>query len=343
MADLLGWLGRRAECAANGRHLAEFRSKEEYAFFVINYSNCRNNVVDRFHLMSVFVAVAEEQGFAGAARRLGLSPPAVTRAIATLEDRLGVKLFKRTTRFVRATDAGVRYLESSRRILAAADEADEAAAGVYGTARGQLAVTAPVLFGNLFVMPGIVEFLERYPDATVSALFLDRVVNLLEEGQDIGVRIGELPDSTMRAIPVGLVRRMVCASPRYLKRRGEPRVPGDLARHTIVAASPVSPSPAWRFAGGRQGLTVSVRPRLSVTSNDAAIHAALRGFGVTRLMSYQIAAHLAAGKLTRILADYEPPPLPIHVIHLDGRQASAKVRAFVDLLVERLRSEPALA
>lgn len=299
--------------------------------------------MDRFHLMSVFVAVAEEQGFAGAARRLGLSPPAVTRAIATLEDRLGVKLFKRTTRFVRATDAGVRYLESSRRILAAADEADEAAAGVHGTARGQLAVTAPVLFGSLFVMPGVVEFLERYPDATVSALFLDRVVNLLEEGQDVGVRIGELPDSTMRAIPVGFVRRMVCASPRYLKRRGEPRVPGDLARHTIVAASPVSPSPAWRFAGGRQGLTVSVRPRLSVTSNDAAIHAALRGFGVTRLLSYQIAAHLAAGKLTRILADYEPPPLPIHVIHLDGRQASAKVRAFVDLLVERLRADVALA
>ena len=142
----------------------------------------------------------------------------MTRAIATLEDRLGVKLLNRTTRFVRATDAGVRYLESSRRILAEADEADEAAAGVHATPRGQLAVTAPVLFGNLFVMPGIVEFLKRYPDVSVSALFLDRVVNLLEEGLDVGVRIGELPDSTMRAIPVGFVRRIVCASPRYLKR-----------------------------------------------------------------------------------------------------------------------------
>ena len=299
--------------------------------------------MDRFHLMSVFVAVAEEQGFAGAARRLGLSPPAVTRAIATLEDRLGVKLFKRTTRFVRATDAGVRYLESSRRILAAADEADEAAAGVHGTARGQLAVTAPVLFGNLFVMPGIVEFLERYPDATVSALFLDRVVNLLEEGQDVGVRIGELPDSTMRAIPVGFVRRVVCASPRYVKRHGEPKRPADLAQHTVIAASPVTPSIEWRFGAGREGVTTKVRPRLSVTSNDAAVHAALLGFGVTRLLSYQVAAHLAAGRLQRVLAGFEPPPLPIHVLHLEGRQASAKVRGFVDLLVERLRAEAALA
>ena len=184
--------------------------------------------MDRFHLMNVFVAVAEEQGFAGGARRLGMSPPAVTRAIATLEDRLGVKLLNRTTRFVRATDAGMRYLESSRRILAEADEADEAVAGVHAAPRGHLAVTAPVLFGNLYVMPGIVDFLNRYPDASVSALFLDRVVNLLEEGLDVGVRIGDLPDSTMRAIPVGFVRRVVCASPRYLKKHGEPREPSEL-------------------------------------------------------------------------------------------------------------------
>ena len=161
--------------------------------------------MDRFHLMNVFVAVAEEQGFAGGARRLGISPPAVTRAIAMLENRLGVKLLNRTTRFVRATDAGARYLESARRILAEADEADEAAAGVHATPRGQLAVTAPVLFGSLFVMPGVVDFLRRFPEVSVSALFLDRVVNLLEEGLDVGVRIGDLPDSTMRAIRVGFV------------------------------------------------------------------------------------------------------------------------------------------
>src|SRR5512137_1559519 len=222
--------------------------------------------MDRFHLMNVFVAVAEEQGFAGGARRLGMSPPAVTRAIAALEDRLGVKLLNRTTRFVRATDAGMRYLESCRRILSEADEADEAVAGVH-------AVTAPVLFGNLYVMPGIVDFLNRYPDTTVSALFLDRIVNLLEEGLDVGVRIGALPDSAMRAIPVGFVRRIVCASPRYLKRHGEPREPSDLEGHAVIAASPVSPSAEWRFGTGKQSVPTKVRPRLGVTSNDAAIHA----------------------------------------------------------------------
>ena len=299
--------------------------------------------MDRFHLMSVFVAVAEEQGFAGGARRLGLSPPAVTRAVAALEDRLGVKLLNRTTRHVRATDAGLRYLDSARRILAEADEADEAAAGAHATPRGQLAVTAPVLFGNLFVMPGIVEFLKRHPDVSVSAVFLDRVVSLLEEGLDVGVRIGELPDSTMRAIPVGFVRRVVCASPRYVKRHGEPKRPADLAQHAIVAASPVTPTLEWRFGAGRESFTTRVRPRLSVTSNDAAVHAALLGFGVTRLLSYQVAAHLAAGRLQRVLAGFEPPPLPIHVLHLEGRQASAKVRGFVDLLVDRLRAETALA
>jgi DNA-binding transcriptional LysR family regulator len=299
--------------------------------------------VDRFHLMNVFVAVAEEQGFAGGARRLGLSPPAVTRAIAALEQRLGVKLLNRTTRFVRATDAGARYLESARRILSEVDEADEAAAGTHAAPRGELAVTAPVLFGSLYVVPGIVEFLERYPDVSVSALFLDRVVGLLEEGLDVGVRIGELPDSTLRAIPVGFVRRVVCASPRYLEKHGVPREPGELARHTVVAASPVSPSVEWRFGAGKHSVSARIKPRFSVTSNDAAIRAALLGFGITRLMSYQVADHLAAGRLERVLAAREPPPLPIHVIHVEGRGASAKVRGFVDLLVERLRANSALA
>lgn len=295
--------------------------------------------MDRFHLMSVFVAVAEEESFAAGARRLGLSPPAVTRAVATLEEHLGIKLLTRTTRCVRATDAGLRYLESTRRILVEADAADEEAAGVHAAPRGQLAVTAPVLFGSMFVMPGIVDYLERYPDVSVSALFLDRVVNLLEEGMDVGVRIGALPDSTMRAIPVGHVRRVVCAAPEYLKRHGKLKQPSQLARHTIIAASPVSPTIEWRFADGRKGVSVKVRPRLTVTSNEAAIQAALLGFGVTRLMSYQIATHLAAGRLQRVLAACEPPPLPIHVLHREARHASAKVRSFVDLLVERLRAD----
>lgn len=298
--------------------------------------------MDRFHLMSVYVAVAEEQSFAGGARRLGMSPPAVTRAIAALENRLATKLLNRTTRFVRATDAGLRYLEHARRIIAEADAADELAAGVNAAPRGELAVTAPVLFGRMYVMPCMVEYLRRFPDMAISALFLDRVVNLIEEGMDVGIRIGELPDSSAIAIGVGHVRRIVCASPEYLRRSGVPRAPADLARHTIIAASPVSPTVDWRFAAGRRTISVKVNPRLTVTNNEAAIVAALQGFGVARLLSYQVASHVAAGELQIVMSEYEPPRLPIHVLHREGRQASAKVRTFVDLLVENLRTDGAL-
>jgi DNA-binding transcriptional LysR family regulator len=292
--------------------------------------------------MTVFVAVAEEQSFAGGARKLGMSPPAVTRAVASLEKRLGVKLLTRTTRFVRATDAGQQYLEHARRIIAELNEADDAAAGVHAEPRGQLAVTAPVLFGRLYVVPGIVEYLRRYPDMSISALFLDRVVNLLEEGMDVGVRIGELPDSTMRAIGVGHVRRVVCASPEYLKQHGVPKSPADLAGHTMISSSAVTPAIEWQFVNGNKKINVKVTPRLTVTNNDVAIQAALQGFGLTRLLSYQIASHLASGQLQTVLSEYEPPKLPIHVLHREGRQASAKVRTFVDLLVERLRNDKAL-
>lgn len=298
--------------------------------------------MDRLHAMGVFVAVAEEESFAAAARRLNMSPPAVTRTIATLEKHLGVTLLTRTTRYVRATDAGQRYLESARRILAEADEADEAAAGVHATPRGLLAVTAPVLFGSMHVMPGIVEFLTRYPEVSVNAIFLDRVVNLLEEGIDVGVRIGELPDSTMRAIPVGSVRRVICASPDYLARHPGLNEPRDLSGRTIISASPVSPGIEWRLGDGKQQLSIKVQPRLTVSNNAAAIEAALMGFGITRLMSYQAAAHLATGHLVRLFPDYEPPALPIHIVHREGRQASAKVRALVDVLVEQLRNNAAL-
>ena len=298
--------------------------------------------MDRFHLMAVYVAVAEEESFAGGARRLGMSPPAVTRAIAALEKRLGVSLLTRTTRFVRATDAGQRYLEQARRILAEADEADEAVAGVNSAPRGQLAVTAPVLFGRMFVMPSIVDYLRHFPDMAISAVFLDRVVNLLEEGMDVGVRIGELPDSSMRAVTVGHVRRVVCAAPDYLKKHGVPRTPSEISEHTVIAASPVSPSVDWKFADGKKTTSVKLTPRLTVTNNESAIVAAAQGFGLARLLSYQVAAFLASGQLKAVLGDYEPPRLPIHVLHSEGRRASAKVRTFVDMLVERLRGDKAL-
>jgi DNA-binding transcriptional LysR family regulator len=298
--------------------------------------------MDRFHLMNVFAAVAEEEGFAAGARRLRMSPPAVTRAVAMLEQHLGVKLLDRTTRYVRPTDAGLRYLEEARRILADVAAAEESVAGGNAEPQGRLTVTAPVLFGRMFVMPGIVDYLERYPKTEVSAVLLDRSVNLLEEGIDVGVRIGDLADSSLRALRVGSVRIVLCASPDYLKRQGTPRLPQDLTEHSTIASHAGSGAIHWRFDTGDGLRPVRVRPRLTVTTNDAAIEAALRGFGITRLLSYQVAPLLAARKLKLVLEKFEPPPWPVHIVHREGRFASTKVRAFVDLMSQRLRADPAL-
>lgn len=294
--------------------------------------------MDRLHLMSVFVAVAEEAGFAAGARRLGMSPPAVTRCITALEARLGVKLLDRTTRYVRVTDVGQRYLDDARRIIAEVDEADEAVVGINATPRGHLTLTAPVLFGRMFVMPVVGQYLQRYPEMTLSALLLDRVVNMMEEGVDVGIRIGELPDSGLQAIRVGQVRRVLCAAPSYLAGHPPLQSPADLAAHTVIAATAVSPTVEWTFRHG----AVRVQPRLLVTTNDAAIEAASSGLGITRLLSYQIAPQLADGSLQILLDDCEPAPLPIHVIHREGRHKSARVRSFVDMAVEQLRANPAL-
>lgn len=298
--------------------------------------------MDRLHQLAVFVAVAEEGGFAAGARRLGISPPAVTRVVAALEDHLGVKLLARTTRFVKPTEAGLRYLEDARRILAELEEADNAAMGMNALPRGQLNVTAPVMFGRMYVMPSIVAYLRQFPDVKVSSLFLDRIVNLVEEDVDVGIRIGELPDSGLNAVGVGHVRRMVCAAPGYLDAHGIPATPEALAAHVVVASTSVSPTVEWTFFKEHAPLRVKVRPRLTVSSNDAAIEAAVRGFGVTRLLSYQVAPHLAAGTLVEVLAAYQPRPLPIHVVYREGRRSPAKVRAFVDLMVAQLRAEAAL-
>jgi DNA-binding transcriptional LysR family regulator len=292
--------------------------------------------------MTVFVAVAEEESFAAAARRLRMSPPAVTRAIAFLEERLAVRLLTRTTRLVRVTDAGARYLEDARRILLEADEADEAAAGINATPRGHLAVTAPVLFGKIYVMPVITAYQTKYEETTVSALFVDRLVNLLEEGLDVGVRIGALPDSSLRAIRVGQVRRVVCASPAYLKQHGSPKTPADLVQQRIIAATSVSASLDWAFVQGKKGINVRLNPQILVNTNDGALEAAKSGFGLTRLISYQVANELADGSLKTVLRDFEEAPLPVNVIHRESRHGSAKVRSFVDLAVEQLRANAAL-
>lgn len=298
--------------------------------------------MDRFHLLSVFVAVAEETSFAAAARRLQQSPPAVTRAVSALEEMLGVRLLTRTTRIVRVTEAGARYLEDARRILNDLEEADQAAAGNNATPRGLLAVTAPVLFGKLYVMPLLVEYQTTYAHTTVSALLVDRVVNLMEEGLDVGVRIGPLPDSTLRAIRVGQVRRVICATPAYLEQHGVPQVPDDLREHCLIAATGLSPTPEWRFQQNGAKRTVKVAPRLLVNTNDGALEAARAGFGLTRLLSYQVAPQLASGELTRVLGAFEEAALPVQVIHREGRHGSVKVRSFVDLAVQRLRADQAL-
>jgi DNA-binding transcriptional LysR family regulator len=298
--------------------------------------------MDRLYLMTVYVAVAEEQGFAAGARRLGMSPPAVTRAVAALEQRLGVKLLDRTTRHVRVTEAGQRYLDDARRIIAEVDEADDAVAGINAAPRGHLTVTAPVLFGRLYVIPGIIDYLQRYPAMDVSTVFVDRVTNLLEEGIDVGVRIGELPDSSMRAIAVGTVRRLIVAAPSYLERHGAPRTPQELAQHTIVASSGSSVPPDWRFLHGGAAQSLRVKPRRGVNNNDSAIEAVRCGFGIARLLSYQAAALLESGELVALLEDYATPAVPVHIIHRDSRQGSTRIRSFVDLMAERLRTDPRL-
>jgi DNA-binding transcriptional LysR family regulator len=305
--------------------------------------------MDRFHQMSVYVAVAEEESFAAGARRLGLSPPAVTRAVAALEESLGVKLLNRTTRYVRPTDAGQRYLDDARQILAKLQEADEGAAGINAAPRGHLTMTAPVLFGKIFVMPHIVEYMQYNPQVEISALLLDRVVNMMEEGVEVGVRIGALPDSSMRAVRVGQVKRVLCASPDYLAKHGIPQRPEDLHQHQIVAASGVTPSIEWKFGEGEgtanastSANTIRIKPRLTVTTNDAAIMAVKHGAGITRLLSYQVAHHLQSGVLKTVLSEYESAPLPIHIIHREGRDGSAKIRSFVDFMAQALRAHSAL-
>jgi DNA-binding transcriptional LysR family regulator len=299
--------------------------------------------MDRFYLMSVFVAVVDSQGFSGAARKLKLSPPAVTRAISELEGRLGVQLLTRTTRVVRVTDAGAQYAEDCRRILSDADEADEAAAGTNATASGHIVVTAPALFGRMYVMPIVARYLTAHPDVTASCWFVDRVVHMMDEGADIAVRMGELPDSSLHAHRVGQIRQVICAAPSYLKAHPDIESPEDLARESIISASSVNSKPEWMFLRNNTPFSVTVSPRISTTTNDSAIAAAVDGFGITRLMSYQAAPHIAKGDLQVILTPFDPPELPVHVVHREGRRPSKKVRAFVDLAVSVLSENPVIS
>ncbi len=291
--------------------------------------------MDRWQAMRIFVRVAETGSFAETARQMNMSAPAVTRSVAGLEELIGTRLFVRTTRTVKLTEPGRRYVDDCRRILADILEAEASAAGSYATPTGTLAVTASLLFGQMYVMPIITEYLDTYPGMTGRTLFLDRPVNIVEEGVDVAVRIGHLPDSGFTAVKVGTVRRVICGAPSYFEKHGVPITPADLKRHRIAASTSAWASPEWKFAND---LRVTVDPALDCNTNDAAIAAAISGWGLTRVLSYQIGPALIAGDLQIVLADHEEAPLPIHVIYPEGRHAPAKVRSFVEMAVARLRA-----
>ena len=298
--------------------------------------------MDRFHEMQVFLAVAEEEGFAAAARRLNTSPPSVTRAIAAMEQRIGTQLLARTTRSLHLTEAGQRYLADCRRILAELDEAEEAAAGSYSIPCGHLTVTAPVLFGELYVAPVLGDYLDRFPQVNINALLVDRVVNMVDEGIDVAVRIGHLHEPGQQAIKVGEVRRVVCASPGYLDQHGRPLHPEQLRAAQIIGLSSSHLVSEWAFVDAGQPLTVPIEPRLVVSANNAAINLARLGWGMTRVLSYQVAAAVAADELEIVLEAFEPAPLPIQVVFQSSGRVPAKVSTFVDFRSQRLGQDAAL-
>ena len=298
--------------------------------------------MDRLTLMQTFVAVAEEEGFAPAARRLGVSPPVVTRSISALEERLGVRLLERTTRKVRVTEAGARYLGDCKRLLAEVEDVEAAVSGEHSKPRGVLGVTASVMFGRLFVARLLIDFLAKHPEVTARALLVDQVVDLIDEGLDVAIRIAKLSDSTLTSAKVGAVRRVTCASPGYLKKHGTPKTPRELGEHRSFVFSTERSTPSWAFEHDGQQLSFRPRATLLVNSSEVGIDAAVAGAGITRALSYMVASHVQAGRLRVILEDYEAEPIPIHVVYREGRRAPARVRAFVDFAVPRLRANAAL-
>jgi DNA-binding transcriptional LysR family regulator len=290
--------------------------------------------MDRIDAMQAFVAVADLKGFAPAARKLGLSPSGVTRLIAALEDRLGARLLQRTTRSVTLTDVGTRYLERVRRILSDVEEAESSAEGERTRPSGRLVVSAPVGFGRLHVSPVMSAYLKRYPEASAELRLSDRMINLVEDGVDLAIRIGHLADSSLVARHVGEMRRIVVASNEYLKQRGEPDTPKAIASHVAIQFGAIAASPEWRFVEDGREVSMICTPRLTTNSADAAIRYAEQGGGLTRVMAYQAADAIKAGRLKIVLAKFEQPPLPIHIVYPTSRLLSAKVRAFIDLVID---------
>lgn len=288
--------------------------------------------------MAILVAVVEAGSFSGAARRLGMPLATVSRKVGELETHLKTRLLRRSTRQLALTEAGQSYVAACRRIIEDVEQAERAASGEYAVPKGELVLTAPIVFGRLHVLPVVGEFLQTYPAIDVRMVLADRVAHLLEEHVDVAVRIGELPDSTLVATRIGSIRRVVCASPGYFAAHGVPQAPGELAGHPCVTFAGLSFGQAWRFMENKAELAVPVHARLVVNTAEAAIDAAIAGIGLTRVLSYQVAEPLRAGTLELALTDFEPPSWPVSLVHAGQGLLPLKLRAFLDFAGPRLRA-----
>ena len=293
--------------------------------------------MDRFDAMSVLLTVVQEGSISAGARRLHAPLATVSRKIADLERHLGTRLLVRTSRRIALTDAGQGFVEATRQILERLEEAERAAAGEYSEPRGELSLTASVMFGRRHVLPLAADFLMAHPLIDLRLSLVDRQVNLIEEHLDIGVRLGHLEDSALLAAKVGQVRRLICASPAYLVRRGVPMAPADLAGHDGISLRAFSTSPGWNFRGDNDAL-VEPRPRVSLNTVEAAIDAAVAGLGLVRLLSYQVVDELRAGTLVPVLENFAPAPIPVQLVYAGQGLLPVKVRAFLDWAVPRLRA-----
>lgn len=293
--------------------------------------------MDRLEAMAVLLAVVEAGSLSAAGRRLGMPLATVSRKLGDLEAYLAVRLVQRSTRRLALTDAGQSYVAACKGILDAVAEAERTASGEYRVPRGRLVVTAPMVFGRLHVMPAICDFLERYPEIDLRLVLADQVVRLLDDRIDLAVRIGHLPDSGLAARRLGTVGRVVCASPVYLARRGMPRTPDDLAGHDGIIFEGISGPAAWPFMVEGSERIAPVRTRLSVNTAEAAIDAALAGAGLVRVLSYQVATAVAAGRLVRLLGPFEPAPWPVSLVHGGQGPLPLKLRSFIDFAEPRLR------
>jgi DNA-binding transcriptional LysR family regulator len=294
--------------------------------------------MDRFEAMSMFLAAIDKGSLSAAARDLGVPVPTLSRKVADLEGALGTQLLTRTTRKLALTDAGAAYAIAARRILGQLEDAEREAAGEFTTPRGDLVLTAPMLFGRLHVLPIVADFLALFPEINVQLALGDRIVNLVEDHIDMAVRIGRLPDSGMIATRVGSMRSVICGSPELLDRQGVPQVPDDLRRMACVATDGAPPTSSLRFREPVTGaaIDVPITPRL-ITTTEAAVAAAIRGIGLVRLRHYQAFDPIRAGRLVLVLEAYEPEPAPVHLLHLPRAQMPLKMRRFLDFAAPRLR------